>query len=711
MKIRPKLILAEIVINIVLFLAILTSVNALARFISFEDFKIKTIKLQEATSKIKYSVVATISSTEPTFSLVEEYEGLWKQVDERLVDIMENHLFNKLSSNTRNQFSNISVNLEKSRENLSPESLRDYLTLRDNPENIKKESLLYLQTFLDPSDNAPREYANQLDNAISKISEQETALENIEGLIRQTLAAMLQTTEVFSHRQILISTIIPAIAFIIAILAILIFTNSLSRKLIRLDKSLSNIVGGDFSVRIETKGRDEFSSLADSINTFTKTLGTKMESFRLIMHEIGQTLSTSMDSSQVESTLLKLAMRETNADGAALYKVGGERGELILSVASGKFRPPFVVPDLPDSPEEEDIVAILHSRIIPPGETVLGESALNGRPIRMKDIENNGELDWSRPDTDLLFISSLIVVPLQIGSTVFGVIAITSSKKGRSFSDLEFANIQSFGELAAITLDNIYKYADLLEATQLNRELGIAEEIQSDLLPKRLPRLTGGEVAILSRSIKGLNGDYYDVFPLGGGKTLVTICEVAGRGVPAGLVMVMIRTILRLVASPEHDAKTIMSMLNRDMTLQIAIESYASVGILILDIDGNFTFSSAAHYPLQLLRSNTRSFESFQTEGIPVGIDKNAEFEQQQGVLQKNDIIMFHTDGVPESRNREDKNFGVDKLFEIVSSEADNSPENIIDTIKVELEDFEKGVEQKDDQTVIILKYTGRSNA
>ncbi|MCK5736321.1 MAG: SpoIIE family protein phosphatase, partial [Spirochaetaceae bacterium] len=410
--------------------------------------------------------------------------------------------------------------------------------------------------------------------------------------------------------------------------------------------------------------------------------------------------------SQVENTLLTLAMRETAADGAALYKVGGESGELIMSLSAGKFRPPFVVSDLPEAPEEEDINAILRSRIIQSGKTMLGESAIQGRGIMIRDIENNTDIDWSRPVEDALYISSLIVVPLQIGSTVFGVIAITSAKPGILFSDFEFANMQSFGELAAITLDNIYKYSDLLEATILNRELGIAEEIQKDLLPKRLPRLPGGEVAIMSRSIKGLNGDYYDVFPMGEGKTLVTICEVAGRGVPAGLVMVMIRTILRLVSTPDRDAQTIMTLLNREMTGQIAIESYASVGILVIDSNGEFTFSSAAHYPLQILHSDAAAFEIIQTEGIPVGIDMNTRYKQQNGVLNKDDLLLFHTDGIPESRSREDKAFGIENLLSVVISEAEKSPDKIIETLQAELEYFERGTEQKDDQTVIVLKIT-----
>jgi len=709
MKIRPKLIFSEIIISLVLFFAILISINFLVRFIEFENLKIKTVKLQDSVSQVKYLVINMLTSTEPTFYLTYEYRSLNNQMDKRLESITEDPFFKSLSKNIQTLYIAIDDSLRNSRETLDIKSTTRYLNLRENPEDGGIVSLLYLQTFLRGSETVPSSYLRDLDHAVSEIASQEAAYSNFEKLIQQTLSNMLQAAEDYGRKQIFLSIIIPVVILLLVIAGIIFFTNILSRKLALLDKSLSEIIGGDFSIRINTRGKDEFSSLAGSINAFTKTLGDKLESFRLIMHDIGQTLTTNLDSSQVETTLLKLAMRETDADGAALYKVGGEAGELILSISTGKFRPPYAVSDLPEAPEEEDINAILRSRIIQPGKTVLGESAIQGRSIILREIENNSELDWARPETDILYLSSIIIVPLQIGSTVFGVIAITSSKREKTFSDLEFANMQSFGELAAITLDNIYKYSDLLEAMQLDRELGIAEEIQKDLLPNRLPRLKGGEVSILSRSIKGLNGDYFDVFSLGEGKTLVTICEVAGRGVPAGLVMVMIRTILRLVSAPENEAQTIMAMLNRDMTRQIAIESYASVGILIIDTDGQFTFSSAAHYPLQILRAETETFEAIQTEGIPVGIDKKSQYKQSRGVLNKDDIVILHTDGIPESRSREDHSFGIDNLLKVVKEEGKNSPDRIVETLRTELEYFERGVEQKDDQTVIILKYTGRS--
>lgn len=711
MKIRPKLILVEVILSLTLFLSIIFSITSFVRFIGFEDLKIKTAALQDTASRLKYSVIGMLTKTEPTSFLTLEYELLEDKMTQDLAGISEDRHFKRLPADVRGLFAVIIDNWDITQRTFVIDEIAAYLDLRSESPDNRIDSLLTLQALLSESRDTPYISVKNLDDAIVEISFHEMSFNNFERLLYHALTDMLEAADSYRLRQFVLVVAIPVMVLLLAFLGILLFANNLSNKLMRLDGALTDVAGGDFSIRVDMKGRDEFNSLATSINAFTRTLGAKIESFRLIMHDIGQTLSASIDSTQVETTLLKLAMRETIADGAALYKVGGESGELILSLSMGRFNPPFTVTDLPDSPAEEDIEAILRSRIIQPGQTILGESAVQGQAKMIRDVQFTDAIDWTRSEDDPLYISSLIVVPLQIGSTVFGVLAITSSRPGSLFTDLEYANMQSFGELAAITLDSIYKYADLLEATQLDRELGIAEEIQQDLLPKRLPRLPGGDVAFLSRSIKGLNGDYFDIFPMGNGKTMITICEVAGRGVPAGLVMVMIRTILRLVATSEKDARTIMSQLNQDMTRRIAIENYASVGILIIDSDGTYSFSSAAHYPLQILRSATEGFETIQTEGIPVGIDKKALYQQHTGTLNKNDIVLFHTDGIPESRNRKGQVFGIENLLNAVSSQGGNSPEEIIEFLRTELEYFERGTDQKDDQTVIILKYTGGSAA
>ena len=711
MKINPKLILIEIIISFVLFLAALFSIVSFTNFVRVGDLRIKTAKLRDTASRLKFSVIGMTAGEGPTSFLTLEYRLKVELMDENLVNIENDRIFRLLPDDVKSSFSELREKWSADKEFITIEEINRNLNLRSRVSSTPSASLGALLYLSSERRNLTPELLDELAYANFTLRTLETRIWILEVILEKTVAEVLNAANRYHLTRLILAIGVPGLVLFLVFIGILLIGSDLSRKIKKLSAALVNVVGGDFSVRVNMEDKDEFGSLATGINAFTQTLGAKIESFRLIMRDIGQALDTGIESSQVEETLLRLAIRYTVADGAALYKVGSESGELILSLTEGRYRPPFPVTYLPDSPEEDDIEALVRSQIIQPGRTILGESAMQGEAKMIRNVPESDNLAWVRGEDHPLFLASIIVAPLQVGSTVFGVLATTSSEPGRYFSDLEFVNMQSFAELAAITLENIYKYADLLEVNQLNRELSIAEEIQRDLLPKRLPRFPGGEVAYLSRSIKGFNSDYFDVYPLGDGKTMLAICEVAGRGVPAGLVMVMIRTILRLVSSSESDAQSIMTRLNHDMTRRIAIENYASVGILVLDSDGAFSFSSAAHHPVRILRSDTQEYESIESEGIPVGVDEKAVYRQETGVLGPEDLVLFHTDGIPESRNRDGRLFGIDKLLEIVGKRSKNKPEQIIEVIRAEIEFFERGTDQKDDQTVIILKYRGEDAA
>ena len=712
MNIRPKLIISEIALSIVLFFAVLFSISSFVKFIEFENLKIKIASLQDSASQLRFSVIGMTAKNEPTDFLIQEYQLLSNNMEEDLQTIASDPLFKELPAGAEEYFIEAQTTWENTRNSLSLETIVSHLNLRNQFYSTTPLSLAETLALTINNPNVDQNLRTALISADRDLRRLERdRYRAFETELDRTMLYLEKAAEDFRRNQFRLAIGVPALVLLVMLFGIHSFASQMSTNLQKLADALAEIAGGDFSTRVDMQTKDEFSSLASSINAFTRTLGAKLESFRHIMHEIGQTLNEGVDTSLVEKTLLNLALRDTVGDGAALYKVGGEAGELILSQALGKFRPPFPVEELPDHPDEDDVIAFLHSRIIRPGETILGESAKNGESRMIRNSQFAYGIDWARDVAHPLHIASLMVLPLQVGSTVFGVLVVSSTRNGRFFSDLEFANMQSFAELAAITLDNILKYADILEASQLNRELGIAEEIQNDLLPKKLPLLPGGEVGYLSRRIKGLNGDYFDVFPLGGGKSIISVCEVAGRGVPAGLVMVMIRTILRLVTHPGSEALDVMHLLNRDMTQNIAIENYASVSILIMNKDGEYTYCSAAHHPLQVFHQDMGEYESIRLKGIPVGIDPKASYEQEKGTLKPGDLVLFHTDGVPESRSRTGDQFGMTGLLDLVAQEAQKSPPTIMNQLKAELEFFERGTQQNDDQTVVVLKYKGEGAA
>lgn len=714
MKIRFQFVLVLVGISLMLFFAVLFSFFLLLTYTTYKNVKIEAATVQSATIRSRYYMLEMLVNTNPAPSIISDYERLEEQLTRNIAELGEG-FFIRRSSAIRSEHRMIRESWEEIRELVRIEEISSILNARDEADGDIR-SLLSMQARIQESGQEESELAKRLDKAIEKVVLYESAFIDFERLLQNALFTLDKAVNEYRITMLAYMIVIPVIILLISIGCSSLFAAYLSRKVNILNNSLNGVIRGDFSVRAEMKGDDEFTSLAGSINAFTKTLGDKLESFRLIMHDIGSTLETELEtvqieSTQIESTLLNLAMREATANGAALYRVGSESNELVLSVAEGKFRPPFVVFELPESPPEEDIQALLKSQIILTGETMLGESATHGKPIMIRDVEAESGINWKRSENDPLYLASIIVVPLQVGSTIIGVLTVTSNISGNLFTDLEFANMQSFAELAAISLDNIYRYSDLLESAELERDIGIAEEIQRNLLPGKMPKLSGASVACLSRSMKGLNGDYFDVYPMSEGKVMLTICEIVGRGIPASLVMVMIRTLLRIAANPDADALAVMNKLNQDMTKQVFIENYASVGIFLVDSDGKFTYSSAAQNSAKILRSTTKEIEILHTEGIPIGIDKDAKFRQTVGELSDKDLVLFHSDGIPESRDKNGNEFGIEKLLNIVRGQSGNNPEQMVDVIRTELENFERDTQQKDDQTAIIFRFEDKKLA
>ena len=258
---------------------------------------------------------------------------------------------------------------------------------------------------------------------------------------------------------------------------------------------------------------------------------------------------------------------------------------------------------------------------IPIGETILGEAVKSGQALLVRDAREDPRLGANRED-DILFVSSLIAVPLVVSKRVLGVISALKRAENRHFQDTDFQHLKTFAEYASITIDNLYTYLEVLEKRQIEREVDIAAEIQQKLLPGELPRWSSGSLAVHSRPARGVSGDYYDVLPLDQDKVALLVCDVAGKGIPAAMVMIMIRSILHLLVSPRLEAAATLTGINRGITGRIDVDHFATIGLVIYDqAKRQAVYSNAAHLPLLVYRASAAKLLQVDTEGLPIGVE------------------------------------------------------------------------------------------
>ncbi|OHD57135.1 MAG: hypothetical protein A2Y33_09425 [Spirochaetes bacterium GWF1_51_8] len=350
---------------------------------------------------------------------------------------------------------------------------------------------------------------------------------------------------------------------------------------------------------------------------------------------------------------------------------------------------------------ESVIIEKLKSEKIAVGEGLLGKVAESGELIYIPDTLKDESFVQTIPDT--MLVTSFIAVPLKSQDEVFGVLSVVDD--ARSFLESDVSLIETLGEQAAITIKQIQMYKEILDKKQAEKELSVAGEIQSSLTPHSFPEADKYEMFAFSIPAKGVGGDYYDYIDFGNNKIAVTMFDVSGKGVPAALIMVMIRSILRTIASLDEDTKDVLTKLNNTISEEIVEDRYATGFYLLFDAErGIMSYTNAGHGPLCLYRKSKDTFEFLDTDGMPVGIMSGIEFGQNYTTLEKGDIAILYTDGITEAMNLEHEEYGMDSMQEVVRACKNMPAQEIANRILDGVNHFVKSAPQHDDETLLVLK-------
>jgi sigma-B regulation protein RsbU (phosphoserine phosphatase) len=241
------------------------------------------------------------------------------------------------------------------------------------------------------------------------------------------------------------------------------------------------------------------------------------------------------------------------------------------------------------------------------------------------------------------------------------------------------------------------------------QELAIASEIQSSLLPKELPKETGLEISAINNMARAIGGDYYDCVVNPVGQVAFVIADVMGKGIPAALLMTMVRTIWRSNAmldskSPGETLET----LNRTAYPDFSSNwRYVTMFSAIYDPNtSTLKYANSGHNPPFYLPCGFDKFEELETEGTLIGIMPDTKYSTAERVLNEGDLIVLYTDGIIEAE-RDEEFFGMEKLKELILRNRSCNVEEIQDKIISAVTEYTKGEFQSDDITLMVLRVTG----
>ncbi len=246
------------------------------------------------------------------------------------------------------------------------------------------------------------------------------------------------------------------------------------------------------------------------------------------------------------------------------------------------------------------------------------------------------------------------------------------------------------------------------EKERMDKELEIAHDIQSSLLPSRLPRFASFEIDAYYHPASQVGGDYYDIISVDDRHLMVIVADVAGKGVPGLVVMAMVRIIVRDLAIRRESPAGLLRRLNILLKKDIKNNIFVTLFCGLLDmVDNTLTLASAAHMPLLLYRGGDGSVHTIGTGTKPLGIFPDEIFsrglEEKTIRLGPGDVLMQYTDGLTEMMNGSGEEFGLERVVQITRRAAGSGVGRLLGELRTSLEAFRAGAAQSDDLTLLAL--------
>ncbi|MDP9338981.1 MAG: serine/threonine-protein phosphatase [Acidobacteriota bacterium] len=256
-------------------------------------------------------------------------------------------------------------------------------------------------------------------------------------------------------------------------------------------------------------------------------------------------------------------------------------------------------------------------------------------------------------------------------------------------------------------------FLELADKVTMKRDLEIAREIQSWLVPAHPPEVPGAEIAFATRPQNSVAGDYYDAFYMdaadpagaGGSKLMIVIADVAGKSIPAALLMATLQASLRTIAGEGAPLVDLLARLNRYACAHSHNGQRFTTAVLS-EYDPHtrvLSYVNAGHNA-PILRRAGGQLEKLEVGGLPLGIHFPVTYETASIELQPGDALIFYTDGVIEAFNKELQEFGDERWCRTISALPSLNAQESLQFLMKPVDEFVGSTRQSDDITYLVFR-------
>jgi sigma-B regulation protein RsbU (phosphoserine phosphatase) len=304
---------------------------------------------------------------------------------------------------------------------------------------------------------------------------------------------------------------------------------------------------------------------------------------------------------------------------------------------------------------------------------------------------------------------SLLAIPMYDQGVALNMVVLMRREHG-AFAPEEFPEWVWMSNLFGRATHNLVLSEELQQAYQtVDAELQLVGAIQRSLLPARLPRIPTMDLAVSYQTSRRAGGDYYDFFPLPGGKWGIFLADVSGHGTPAAVLMAVTHGIAHTYPGAPTPPGKMLSYLNH----HLATRYTASSGTFVTAFYGIYdpqqrelAFACAGHNPPRWKRCSDGTLGSLDgVSGLPLGIAAEETYDECVRLLRPGDQIVFYTDGITEAHNPAGEMFGLARLDGVLE-QCTEVAADLLNAVLQAVEQFTLGRPADDDRTLLVARIS-----
>jgi sigma-B regulation protein RsbU (phosphoserine phosphatase) len=301
-------------------------------------------------------------------------------------------------------------------------------------------------------------------------------------------------------------------------------------------------------------------------------------------------------------------------------------------------------------------------------------------------------------------IHSAMCVPLWNNKDITGIIYADRISLLQPFTDDDLRLLTLLSNLAAIKIENAILIEQAIEKEKMERELQLAADIQRDFLPKSTPPCELFDIAGKNVPCRQVGGDYYDFISVDPCRIGIAVADVSGKGVSASLLMASLRAALHSEIRPKYDLSAVAAKLNDFVQSSSPINSFISFFFAELNKEsGELRYVNAGHNP-PLVVGRKGKVRALGISGLCLGMLPGMTYEEKAETLEPGDIFLIYTDGITESRNASNEEYGDERLVQVCRNNPGASAFDLMKAVFGTLEDFTGRAPAADDRTLVVVK-------